>query len=193
MTSERFAYDLLSEADLSLLGTFQKVGHHVVRASRLPPGGRPPGSLQEVIDGRIVNVSRHNTGIYVTPAGRPHHIRGGTGYWHVNDVDEIVLSVAGLENGYGLSVLFFDVKAAHRWDKFAWYCLTCHRPLFDAEANTGEGGWDEFLRVEGTAVANFNGDPSHRTCPDCGAIHPLGYRIYRDGETAGEAEARTQW
>ncbi|HUZ78004.1 MAG TPA: hypothetical protein VMV93_10540 [Chloroflexota bacterium] len=95
----------------------------------------------------------------------------------------------------GLSVIFFDIQAAQRWDKFAWYCLSCYRPLFERESNTASGGWDEFLRTEAEAVAAFNADGGLRRCSDCGTEHPLAYTIYGEGEGEGAAEtaARLVW
>jgi len=141
----------------------------------------------------IVEVARNPFNVHVTLAGTPHHTQYLFGYWHINDKDEIIVPLPPTENAPGHLLIVMGHPVGNECDRLAWYCRECATLLFMREYVTGTWGFQGFWPWERATVLEFNSDVRHRTCPDCGDVHPLGYSGFVNHDTPEEREARRLW
>lgn len=96
------------------------------------------------------------------------------------------------QNGYSL-VCMGNPGSGER-DGFAWYCENCWRLLFMRDYATGDDGLTSTIwKVERLAVEEYNSDPRHQYCGDCGHVNPLGYMWNPAKDTPEVAAARRAW
>lgn len=182
--------DLTDERELRKYIGFTPVGENFIGVRR-----RSTQALEddvvEIGPNGIVAPRHDPFGIYVTYAGTPHHTRHLFGYWHINDVDEVYITVGGkTPEEEGTRIILMRQPRPGEQDMFAWYCERCVVLLYSFVYDTGNLGFQGFWRAEDEAVRTFNGDPKLRTCPSCGAVHGLGYRYMANKNTADEEAAR---
>jgi hypothetical protein len=132
--------------------------------------------------------------VQVATSGTPHRVRHNFGYWHINDKDELYVRLpADDPQELGHSIVIMGQAVGAENERFAWYCPACLTLLYEHEYRSGELGFWGFWKAEAEAVEGFNSDVRRRTCPECGEVHPLGYRWNAATDTPERAHARTQW
>lgn len=122
----------------------------------------------------ILEVPRHPFSIHVTRAGTLHHAQHVFGYWHINDKDEIALTLPPDETQPGRVIIVMGKPTGRETDRFAWYCEKCLTLLFMHELRSGED-FRKFWAAKVAAVREYNSNPENQRCPDCGHCNPLGY------------------
>jgi hypothetical protein len=182
--------DLRDERELRKFIGFTPVGENFLgvrrRATKLMEE-----DAYEIGPNGIVAPRRDPFGIYIVYGGTPHHTRGLFGYWHINDVDEVYITIGGASpEDEATRLIFMRQPRSGERDMFAWYCEQCVTLLYCSVYPTGDLGFQGFWRAEDEAVRTFNSDPKLRTCPNCGAEHPLGYRYMANKNTPAEEAAR---
>lgn len=188
-----FASAMRTAVDLSDLeevekftGTgFRWAAGHMIAVQRLPmfawaDGGGGPVELGP--DGfKPWAIDRSKPGLYITPAGTPHHVPRGYGYWHVNPADEIyVWSVGATPQDFMNMVVLERERRPGEQDKIAWYCPNCTSLVHAVTVTCGENpklAWDQTVAVEREAVRDFNRNQKLRICGECGTEHPPAYRL----------------
>jgi hypothetical protein len=148
------------------------------------------GRTLKIIDKKIVAEPRCD--VQFTPPLVPHHSEHVYGFWHINDQQEMAMSLK-LDNERRLTVLVEGFPARGRLDRFAWFCLKCLNPLYMTQVETAKVGLGGYYAVQEDAFAVFNSDEKVRTCAECGAIHPKAYSIFPWKDTPDEKLARDEW
>lgn len=141
----------------------------------------------------VVEVARTPLNIHVTLAGTPHHTQFMFGYWHINDKDEIIIPLPPTADAPAHLLIIMGHPSGNETDRIAWYCAQCTNLIFMREYVTGTWGFRGFWTWERAVIAEFNSDVKHRTCGECGAVHPLGYSGFTHHDTPAEREARRLW
>lgn len=178
---------------------FGEIAGHFMQVQRWPSAGwAAGGGTVELGPDGIVSWTddRSQPGMHIAFAGTPHRPPHGFGYWHINDVDEIYLWVPGPDDLTTFVVLERD-RGPTDCDQFAWYCHNClnllHSIVYES-GNYPELGFPGWVEAEGKAVQKFNADVMLRTCTECGAEHPLAYRLIGlPPHSDAEEEARRIW
>ena len=182
--------DLTDEHELRKFTGFAPVGENLVGIRRRATKLMEEDAL-EIGPNGIVTPRHDPFGLYVVYGGTPHHTRHLFGYWHINDVDEVYLTIGGQSpDDEATRVIFMRNPRPGERDMFAWYCERCVTLLHCYVFDTGNEGFQGIWRAEDEAVRTFNSDPKLRTCPTCGAEHPLGYRYMAHKNTPAEEAAR---
>jgi hypothetical protein len=193
--------DFLEERVIKSFSTFKAVGSNIFGIRRRAI------AANEVVDPRKGNISVVHelgpTGIspyhftsntfHVLTSGVPHRVPNSFGYWHVNDMEELILKVPGAEGELGYSFLIMGRPTGRSGESFAWYCDQCLTLIYEQRVATGRYGLGEFWRMEREAVKTYNADPKLRKCPECGRVNPLGYAWNPSKDTPEEAAARREW
>jgi hypothetical protein len=182
--------DLADERELRKFLGFAPVGENLVGVRRRATKLMEEDSFEIGPQG-IIAPRRDSFGLYVILGGTPHHTRHLFGYWHINDVDEVYITVGGkAPEDEATRIIFMRNPRTGERDMFAWYCERCVTLLYCSVYATGDLGFPGFWRAEDEAVRTFNSDPQLRTCPTCGVEHPLGYRYMANKNTPEEETAR---
>lgn len=141
----------------------------------------------------IVQVPRVPYVAHITCAGTPHHTQFVFGYWHINDKDEVIIPVPGINGDPDHIVIVMGRPTGEETDRAAWYCEECTSQLHMSEHQTGREGFRGFWRWELAAVREYNADIRLRTCWNCGHVNPLAYSGFMSTDTPEMREARKQW
>ena len=142
----------------------------------------------------VIQVPRVPLGVHINVAGTPHRTEFLFGYWHINDKDEIIVTLPPPEPhlpSYLVIVMGFPQEG--ETDRMAWYCEQCTNLVFMREHHTGRVGFNTFWRWERAAVTEYNSDARNRTCPECGHVNEIGYCAFAARDTPEERQARTVW
>jgi hypothetical protein len=174
----------------------RQVAHQNVQA--LTDGGPPLGLVKnrknfELGPNGVVEVRRTPYVAHITMAGTPHHTQFLFGYWHINDKDEIIIPLPGVDGDADHIAIVMGRPTGNETDRAAWYCEKCTALLYMSEYVTGSDGFRGFWRWEKFAVESYNSDIHHRTCNQCGHISPHGYSAFHHLDTPEQREARKQW
>jgi hypothetical protein len=185
--------DLTDEREIKKFLGFTPVGENLVGVRRRATKLMEEDAL-EIGPGGIIAPRRDPFGMYVIYGGTPHHTCNLFGYWHINDVDEVYITVGGSspEDDATRLILMRWPKPGER-DMFAWYCKECVTLLYCHVHETGTHGFETFWPAENEAVRTFNTDAKLRRCRNCGTEHPLGYRFMAHKNSPEEEAARTLW
>lgn len=141
----------------------------------------------------VVEVARTPFVIHVTRAGTPHHTQHMFGYWHINDKDEIIITVPPNGTTPAHVLIVMGTPVGNECDRIAWYCERCTGLVFMREYVTGTAGFQGFWPWERATIAEYNGEARNRICPECGHANPLGYSGFMQHDTPAEREARKMW
>ncbi|HLH25750.1 MAG TPA: hypothetical protein VK066_24800 [Chloroflexota bacterium] len=201
---ERIAedWDFLAERVLPHFSTFKPVGQNIygMRRRHIGPVGvtdLKKGAITahyEMGPSGLVHWEHKPFQLHITTAGTPHHVSHNFGYWHINDMDEMYLPMPGAQpDELGYFILLMGAPRAGECDRFAWYCQQCLTLMHEFVYRTGDEGFNGFWKAERTAVNEYNSDPAHRRCPECGALNPPGYCWQFNKDSALEREGRTAW
>ena len=145
----------------------------------------PPNRMRELA--RRIPFSLH-----VTRAGTPHHTQHVFGYWHINDKDEIIVTLPPDGAEPGRVIIIMGKPTGEETDRFAWYCEKCVTLLFMRELISG-ADFHKFWSAELAAVREYNADQKHQTCPSCGHKNPLAYSGLQPSDNPDERSARMMW
>ena len=171
-------------------GPWIRRGHHALwRATR--GADLPPYVLHEWCDRGVRPFpSREAKPVFHRiPEGTPYHIAHLFGFWIVNDVDAMLLTVPrGLITQFMLVVGGRTGKPAEA--RYLNVCPKCAARFGEASFAEVQSGYERFLDFALTRVRAFNSDAQLRTCPNCGAVHPLIYGFYEEADTTQERAAR---
>ncbi|MFI5265883.1 MAG: hypothetical protein ACHQ7M_00755 [Chloroflexota bacterium] len=185
--------DLTDEKSVKKYLGFTPVGENLIGVRQRSTKHMEDDTL-EFGPGGIKQVKKDPLGLYVIFGGTPHHTRHIFGYWHINDVDELYLTIGGEQPDDPASrILIMRNPQPGERDMFAWYCEQCCLLLHCAVHETGRLGFETFWRAETEAVSEFNADPKLRRCANCGWEHPLAYRYMASKNTPQEEAARQGW
>lgn len=179
---------------------FKRIAGHYMAIHRLPMFMWTSNDTVELGPKGIVPWGGDKTkpGLHITYGGTPHHVPHGYGYWHINDVDEIYLwAPAPSPNEFMTLVIVERDRLPGERDMFAWYCQQCQNLLYCYVYESGDNahlGFEGSVSAELKAVRTFNGDRELRLCNECGAEHPLAYRLIGlPADTQAEEQARFVW
>jgi hypothetical protein len=123
------------------------------------------------------------------PEGTPYHISRLFGFWVVNDVDAMLLTV---KRG---AIIHHMLAVGGRTDKPAeasvlFVCPKCAARFGEATFDKVRAGYDRFIDFALTRVRAFNADAELRTCPRCSAVHPPIYGFHAQQDWPEEQVAR---
>src|SRR5687768_5538574 len=140
--------DLSDEHEMKKFLGFAPVGENLIGVRRRATKLMEEDSL-EIGPKGIVRPRRDPFGLYIIYGGTPHHTRHLFGYWHINDVDEVYLTVGGKspDDEATRIILMRNPRPGER-DMFAWYCERCVTLLYGFVYETGNRGFPGFWRAE---------------------------------------------
>jgi hypothetical protein len=123
------------------------------------------------------------------PEGIPYHISHLFGFWVVNDVDAMLLTVP---RGPVTHLMYIIGGRTGRpaQANCLHVCPRCAARFGEATFSGVQSGYERFLDFALERVRAFNGDEHARTCSDCCALHPLIYGFHESADTPEERVAR---
>jgi hypothetical protein len=197
-------WDLLDERVIKKISTFKEFGDNVVGIRRRvmqngqihdPVKGVLPQSV-EITNKGLVQMEHDVLTVRITVAGTPHRVPHNFGFWHINDADELYVTLpppAPGEPSYFLVVMGNPSPSSNEGESWAQYCQICLTMLHEHYYKTSELGMDGHWRANLAAIREYNSDVKFRSCPECGHVNPLGYVWNTVKDTPEEAAARKQW
>lgn len=199
-------WDFMNDRVIKKLQGFQQIGDNIygIRAisnSTHESVGQAKTAMELARDRKnfeigpkgIVQVQRKPYVAHITCAGTPHHTQFLFGYWHINDKDEVIIPIPGMNGDADHIIIIMGRPNGDETDRAAWYCEKCTNLLHMSERLTGREGFAGFWRWEFEAVRDYNSDIRNRTCWNCGHVNPLGYTAFHSQDTPETREARRQW
>jgi hypothetical protein len=197
-------WDLLSDAMIKKFSRFKRVGDNIVGIRRRyceggvildPLKGQLEPSLEIGPDG-IVTMENTVLSLRMTCGGTPHRVAHNFGFWHINDMDELYLTMPGPTpeaQAYCLIFMQHPDPTGHAGESVAEYCERCLTMLFERRYRTAELGFEGVFKFFDDSMREYNSDARNRTCPECGHLNPYGYTWNPDRDTPEMAAARKQW
>jgi hypothetical protein len=198
-------WDFLNERVVKRFFGFKTVGDNVVGIRTVAQGtidkldaSAPPVALVsvrrnfEIGPQGFVEVPRTPFSLHVTRAGTPHRTEHVFGYWHINDKDEIIVTLPPDGDEPGKLIIVMGMPTGEETDRFAWYCEKCLTLMFMRELVSGRD-FKKFWAAELAAVREYNSDPKHQICPCCGHKNKLSYSGMQPSDTPAERGARMAW
>ena len=198
-------WDFMNDKIIQKLQGFQMIGDNVYGIREIAHhnivAGEAKGAMVlvrnrknfEIGPSGIIEVPRRPYVAHITMAGTPHHTQFLFGYWHINDKDEIIIPLPGVNGDADHIAIIMGRPTGDETDRAAWYCEKCTNLLYMNEYVTGSEGFRGFWRWEQAAVDAYNSDIRKRTCDNCGHVNPLGYTAFHNHDTPETREARKQW
>jgi hypothetical protein len=144
----------------------------------------------------VIEVHHRPMSLHVTTAGTPHRVRHNFGFWHINDMDELYLTMPGPTadaQAYCLIFMQHPDPTGHAGESVAEYCEQCLTMLFERHYRTAELGFEGVFKFFDDSMREYNTDVKNRSCPECGHVNPYGYTWNPDRDTPEMAAARKQW
>jgi hypothetical protein len=197
-------WDLLEDQMIKKFSRFKRVGDNLIGIRRRmcdgkvildPKKGELPPSLELGPNG-IVSAESSVLALRMTCGGTPHRVPHNFGFWHINDMDELYLTLPGPtpnDPAYCLVLMQHPDETGHAGESVAEYCQQCLTMLWEAHYRTAELGFEGVFKFYDDAMRAFNADPKHRMCPECGHLNPCGYTWNPDRDTPEMAAAREEW
>jgi hypothetical protein len=186
--------------------TFKEMGENVVGVRRRmvttnpvtvldPAKGLLPESV-EIGPSGLITQTHEILSLRITVGGAPHRVPHSMGFWHINDVDELYLTLpppAPGEPAYFLVIMGNPQPSSNEGESWAQYCQECLTMLHEHYYKTAQLGMGDHWRANLAAIREFNSDVKFRTCPECGHVNPLAYVWNTAKDTPEERLAREQW
>lgn len=123
------------------------------------------------------------------PGRTPYHISHLFGFWVANDVDAMLLTVP--RGPVTHSMLVVGGRTGRPADASCLHvCPKCAARYGEVRFSEVQSGYERFLTFALTRVRAFNANERLRTCPNCGAVHPLIYGFHEEADTPEERAAR---
>ena len=149
-------------------------------------------SVVEVLPEGGVRIPDRERVFHIVPAGRPFRVEHAFGFWRTCGADVMYVKSV-YEAGTAYMMVISTAAEAYVSDTLAWACLTCGKELRSLDVPTRRLRLRGLLERSLTAVREFNADLQARTCPACGAIHPLAYGFEPAEDNDEERAARASW
>jgi hypothetical protein len=197
-------WDLLDERVIKKLTAFKELNDTLIGVRRRlfdnnkiidPIKGPLPESLELGPKG-IASTKHEMLTLTMTVGGTPHRVPNSFGYWHINDADELYLTLpppAPGENAYFLVIMGLPGKSSNEGESWAQYCQICLTMLHERYYKNSAFGLEGHYKANLAAIREYNGDVRLRTCPECGHVNPLAYAWNTVKDTPEEAAARKTW
>jgi hypothetical protein len=197
-------WDLLSDVMIKKFSRFKRVGDNIVGIRRRfceggiildPVKGQLEPSLEIGPDG-IVTMDNTVLSLRMTCGGTPHRVAHNFGFWHINDMDELYLTMPGPTpdaQAYCLIFMQHPDPTGRAGESVAEYCERCLTMLFERHYRTAELGFEGVFKFFDDSMREYNSDARNRTCPECGHLNPYGYTWNPDRDTPDMAAARKAW
>ncbi len=195
-------WDILDDLVSKKFSRFKRVGDGILGVRRRlldgnevvdPVKGVLPASLEMGPNG-IFAVHHEVLTLRMTAGGTPHRVPHNFGFWHINDMDELYLTLPPAAPGQPAYMLvIMQHPEGAEGESFAEYCEECLTLIFERHYNTGRLGFEGFFKANDEAIIEYNSDVRFRTCPECGHVNPLGYTWNPGRDTPATAAARLQW
>ncbi len=197
-------WDFLEDRIASKFSAWRTVGQNIYGIRRrsitkdgiIDPRKGAFNSFVEMGPDGIIECHFEPMRFHITTGGTPHRVNHSMGFWHINDMDELYLPLPNAEGeDLGHFIVIMQNPTGREGESHAFYCRTpgCMTMLYEHYYNTGTLGLAGIWKSEELSIREFNRDPKKRTCPDCGAIHPLGYMWNTAKDTPEERAAREIW
>lgn len=197
-------WDLLDERVIKKLTAFKQFDENLIGVRRRmvvgnkvldPVKGFLPESLELTPNG--VEARKHELlTLNMTVGGVPHRVPHNFGYWHINDADELYLTLPPPgpdQPAYFLVIMGCPGPSSNEGESWAQYCQVCMTMLHERHYKSGEFGLEGHYKANWAAIREYNGDVRIRTCPECGHVNPLAYAWNPVKDTPEEAAARKEW
>ena len=197
-------WDLLEDRVIKKLSAFKELNDQVIGIRRRlfendsvidPVKGKLPESLELTPSG-IVATKYEMLTLNMTVGGTPHRVPNSFGYWHINDADEMYLTLPPPAPGgdaYFLVIMGLLDASSNSGESWAQYCQLCLTMLHERYYKNSQFGLEGHYKANLAAIREYNGDVRLRTCPECGHVNPLAYAWNTVKDTPEEAAARKQW
>lgn len=197
-------WDILDDLVSKKFSRFKRVGDGILGIRRRmlegnqvvdPVKGVLPQSLELGPNG-IHAVGHDILTLRMTTGGTPHRVPHNFGFWHINDVDELYLTLpppAPGEPAYFLVIMGNPKPSSNEGESWAQYCRECLTMLHEHYYKTAQFGMDGHWRANLAAIREYNSDVKFRTCPECGHVNPLAYVWNTAKDTPEERLARQEW
>ena len=171
-------------------GPWIRRGHHALWCTTRG-ADKPPYVLHEWCETgvRPFPMTGSKPVFHRVPEATPYHISHLFGFWMVNDVDAMLLTVPREAMTHVMLVVGgrtgkpAEASALH-------VCPKCAARFGEARFAELQSGYERFLDFALTRVRAFNANSKLRTCPNCGAVHPPIYGFHEDSDTPEERAAR---
>ena len=198
-------WDLLDDRVIKKLTTFKEIGENVFGVRRRlvrddgtvldPMKGELPPSYEISARG-LVQVKSEMLTLRMTVGGTPHRVPHNYGFWHINDVDEMYITLppgAAGEPAYFLVIMGNPDPSSNEGESWAQYCQVCLTMLHEHYFKTSQLGLEGHWRANLAAIREYNSDAKFRTCPECEHVNPHGYVWNTAKDTPEESAARKEW
>lgn len=171
-------------------GPWIRRGNHALwRGTR--PAEEPPYLLHEWCEQgvRPFPSSGAKPVFHRIPEGTPYHISHLFGFWVVNDVDAMLLTMP--RGPVTHLMLVVGGRTGKPAEASALHvCPKCAARFGEARFAEVQSGYERFLDFALSRVRAFNADERLRACPRCGAVHPQIYGFHEEADTPEERAAR---
>lgn len=156
------------------------------------PAGAPRLGLVELLPEGVVRLPERERVFHVVPAGRPHRIEHGFGFWRSCGADALYIA-SNYDDGVVYMMVISTAPSSYQTDTLRWTCLACGNELHAVEIPTRRVRLQGLLDRALGAVRAFNADTALRTCSKCGAVHPPAYGFDPLDDNEEEGAARANW
>lgn len=197
-------WDLIDDVMVKKFSRFKRAGHNIVGIRRRmceggvvldPVKGELPAAIELGPNG-LVTMENTVLSLRMTCGGTPHRVPHNFGFWHINDMDELYLTLPGPTAetpAYCLIFMQHPDPTGHAGESVAEYCEQCLTILYERHYRTAELGFEGVFKFFDDAMRDYNNEPRNRVCPECGHVNPFGYTWNPDRDTPEMAAARQQW
>jgi hypothetical protein len=148
--------------------------------------------IVELLPEGVVRLPERERVFHVVPAGRPHRIEHAFGFWRICGADALYIA-SNYEAGVVYMMVISTAPTTYETDTLHWTCLACGNALQSVEIPTQRVHLRGLVERSLAAVRAFNADEAGRTCPACGAVHPLAYGFEPGDDNDEERAARAKW
>lgn len=158
---------------------WQQRGQYAIWTGANAPG-KPKFRLLERHKNRIAVIASEDSDpvMHKVASGVAFTIENVMGYWLSFDCDAMWIDVPNDPEQYAiLAVGGAEGKPAHA--EVDCPCAQCGTQLSQRSFVIAPLRFNSFLDSAEAWVADFNSTPQHRTCPNCGSVHPLTYGLAR--------------
>jgi hypothetical protein len=197
-------WDLLDERVIKKFSAFKELDDTIVGVRRRmfvnntildPVKGSLPESI-EISPKGIVRQKHEMLTLWLTVGGTPHRVPNSFGYWHINDADELYLTLpppSPDQPAYFLVIMGVPSASRNEGESWAQYCQVCLTMLHERHYKSSQFGLEGHYKANLEAIREYNGNVRLRTCPECGHVNPLAYAWNAAKDTPEEAAARHDW
>lgn len=170
---------------------WQEASRNQIWSARGAADAAPMGMAEVLPEGRLRIPERERV-FHIVPTGRPHRVEHAFGFWRACGADVMYVKSV-YEAGVAYMMVVSTAAEAYVSDTLSWACPECGKELHSLEIPTRRLRLRGLLERSLAAVREFNADVAARTCPSCGAVHPLAYGFEPADDNEAERAARASW